>query len=215
MQEIFVSDFDGTITRRDFYQILIDNYRGEEGLRLYYQWQSREMTDIDFLNRIFNPLNLSEAALREIIASIPLDETAFPFFEWFRRTRGPVYIVSAGCDYYIRQILEFHHCSDIPLLANPGYYREGGLYMQPDTQSPWYHSIHGIDKGRFVQSLSQPGSRVLFAGDSRPDREAARSADLTFAVRDSQLAGILDTENHPYLAFSDFDEICSWLEEGR
>ncbi|MFP3361713.1 2,3-diketo-5-methylthio-1-phosphopentane phosphatase, partial [Planococcus sp. SIMBA_143] len=42
----FVSDFDGTISKKDFYWLVIDTYY-PEGKPLYKKWKAGEMQDID------------------------------------------------------------------------------------------------------------------------------------------------------------------------
>ncbi len=212
MENIFISDFDGTITRRDFYWMVIDRYIGSEGIALYHRWQAKEMTDIDFLNRVFNSIGQPEKKILQDISMIPLDESFFSFINWLRGEGDQVHIVSAGCGYYIQAVLQQHGLAEIPVLSNPGYYRDGGIYMETDTASPWYHPVYGVDKGKYVRSFKQPGRTVWFAGDSRPDLDAARSADIAFAIRGSQLAEMMDAGGWDYVPFSDFDEIRQWME---
>lgn len=44
----FVSDFDGTISKQDFYWMVIDKYF-PEGRELFKKWKSGELKDIEFL----------------------------------------------------------------------------------------------------------------------------------------------------------------------
>ena len=37
----FISDFDGTLTNKDFYKMIIDEYLGEEGKELYKAWRRK------------------------------------------------------------------------------------------------------------------------------------------------------------------------------
>ena len=52
----FISDFDGTLTHKDFYQMIIDEYLGEEGKELYKAWRRNEYKDKDFLHKIYDRL---------------------------------------------------------------------------------------------------------------------------------------------------------------
>jgi len=58
---IFISDFDGTISQKDFYWILIDDYIGSKGVEFYHEWKKDKKIGIEFLNTIFSWHKFSEA----------------------------------------------------------------------------------------------------------------------------------------------------------
>jgi 2-hydroxy-3-keto-5-methylthiopentenyl-1-phosphate phosphatase len=72
----FVSDFDGTLTFKDFYHIVIDKYMGDKGRNLYTEWKKTRKTNVEFLNLIFGSLNLTQDELTREILDIPFDRTA-------------------------------------------------------------------------------------------------------------------------------------------
>lgn len=69
----FVSDFDGTITDKDFYHFVIEKYF-EDGRKLYTKWKADDMKDIDFLAAVFGSINQEEEVIIDDIKSIKIDE---------------------------------------------------------------------------------------------------------------------------------------------
>jgi 2-hydroxy-3-keto-5-methylthiopentenyl-1-phosphate phosphatase len=58
----FVSDFDGTITDKDFYHFVIEKYF-EDGRKLYTKWKADDMKDIDFLAAVFGSIRREKSSL--------------------------------------------------------------------------------------------------------------------------------------------------------
>lgn len=221
MRVVFVSDFDGTISLRDFYWIIIDKYLGKEYIDLYRRWQEREIRDVDFLNAVFNNINKDLETVLNDIYSIPIDSKAIDFIKWFTNEVGEFYIVSAGCQYYIDILIEKYGLKEfVKVIANPGYYENGNIYMVPDKTKEYYSEVFGVDKGKAVEMIKSNCDFLFFAGDSRPDYYAAKFADYVFAKH--QLADILRSENIKFFEFSDFGdilnktkEIVSFIREGK
>ncbi len=210
---VFTSDFDGTISLRDFYWIIIDKYLGKEYLDYYKKWQNKEIKDVDFLNMVFNNINKDLDIVIQDIYSIPIDFTAIDFINWWTENIGEFYIISAGCKYYIDILLEKYDIKNkVEVIANPGYYRDGGIFMVPDTGKEYYSEVFGVDKGKAVDMIREKSDFLFFAGDSRPDYHAAQVADFTFAKKDSQLAKMLRDEGFEFFEFEYFSEIRSKVD---
>lgn len=206
MKVIFASDFDGTISLRDFYWIVIDKYLGKEYIDLYVKWQSRKIKDVDFLNMVFNNINQDYETILNDIHSIPIDRKAIEFIYWFTEEVGEFYIISAGCQYYIDILVEKYGLKDkVKVIANPGYYKNGSIYMVPDKTKEYYSETFGVDKGKAVEIIKRDADFLFFAGDSRPDYYAAKVADYIFAKH--QLADILREQNIRFFSFNDFGDI--------
>lgn len=206
MKIVFASDFDGTISLRDFYWIIIDKYLGKDYIELYTRWQNKKMKDVDFLNMVFNNINKDYETVMKDIHSIPIDLNAIEFINWFVENIGDFYIISAGCKYYIDILMEkYNLAGKVNVIANPGYYKDGSIYMVPDTTKEYYSEVFGVDKGKAVEMIKRNSDFLFFAGDSRPDYYASKVADYVFAKH--QLADILRGEGIPFYEFRDFKDI--------
>jgi 2-hydroxy-3-keto-5-methylthiopentenyl-1-phosphate phosphatase len=206
---IFVSDFDGTITERDFYHIVIDTCLGDRGVDLYNRWKQRELRDVDFLATVFQSIGRDETGIIELISSIKLDIYAVEFIKYVRASGGDFAILSAGASYYIEKLLAYHEIQDVQVIANHGVYRENGIKMTADTKSPFYSELFGIDKYRVIQSLRSKYKKIYYAGDSSPDFKAAMAADIVFAK--GELIELLKQSEHDFVPFCNFKEIQRYL----
>lgn len=206
---VFVSDFDGTLTEKDFYQIIIDEYFKEEGAKLYKAWKNNEYKDIDFLGLIYKAINRDEEEILEDILSIPLDIYAKEFIEKVKSSGGDFVVLSAGTSYYIDRIFENKGITGVEVISNEGYYENKGIYLKIDTESPYHSEVYGVDKEKVVKGFKYEYEKVYFAGDSAPDLKAALLADVTFAK--GVLQDLLRDENHPFIPVENFRQIEEYL----
>lgn len=206
----FVSDFDGTISKEDFYIVMMDKYF-PEGRELFKKWKAGELKDIDFLSSIFQSINQDEEQIIEDILNIPIDEYVAEFIKRVQQCGGDFYILSAGTDYYIHHILQKYHVEKVKVFSNKGYYRERNVFMDINPSEWHYSERYGIDKSKVVQKLKEEYEAVYFAGDSEPDTHPARSADLTFAK--SALQDMLKEKKIPFIPVHTFKEIEEYLIE--
>ena len=62
---IFVSDFDGTLTEKDFYKIIMEEYLKEDCKKLYNDWRNKKIKDIDYLGYVFKSIGRNEKEILE------------------------------------------------------------------------------------------------------------------------------------------------------
>jgi 2,3-diketo-5-methylthio-1-phosphopentane phosphatase len=208
---IFVTDFDGTLTKKDFYKILIDRYLPELGKRLYTEWKQNKIKDVDFLGEIFKSANRSENEFFEDIKSIEMDDYFEKFVCEIKNSGGDFLILSAGTSYYIEKLFEYKGIKNIKIISNKGKYENRGIHLLVDKESEFYSEVYGINKASVIKYLKQQYSKVYFAGDSGPDVEASKLADIPFAT--GKLKGMLNSQNISYIPFSNFKEISNYLKK--
>jgi 2-hydroxy-3-keto-5-methylthiopentenyl-1-phosphate phosphatase len=206
---IFVSDFDGTLTERDFYHIVIDTCLGDWGVERYTRWKQGEMRDVDFLAAVFQSIDRDESEIMKLISNIKLDAYAGEFIKQIRASGGDFVVLSAGASYYIEKLFASHGIQDVQVIANTGGYRNRGIKMTPDDQSPFYSELYGIDKYLVVQSLRTKYQKIYYAGDSTPDLKAALAADIAFAK--GELIELLKQNRRDFVPVRSFAEIKTHL----
>jgi 2-hydroxy-3-keto-5-methylthiopentenyl-1-phosphate phosphatase len=210
MKEIlFISDFDGTLTQKDFYKIVLEKYLGEAGQKLKEKWQNGDLTVFEFLESVFKSINRSESEIWETIKEIPFDKYAKTFIEHIKASGMDFLILSAGTNYYIEKYFAEIGIIDIPIIANKGVYKDKGILMLPDPENPFFSEKYGIDKFIAVQKFKNEYQKVFYAGDSKPDLKAAMLTDLVFAK--GQLKNLLMERNHPFIPFDSVVEIEEYL----
>ncbi|WLR60023.1 MtnX-like HAD-IB family phosphatase [Guptibacillus hwajinpoensis] len=206
----FVSDFDGTISKKDFYWLVIETYY-PEGKGLYKKWKAGEMQDIDFLSHVFQSIDQHEEQIIQDILSLPIDEHVPSFIKKVQENGGDFYILSAGTDYYIHHILKHYGIQNVPVFSNKGYYENKNVHLSIDESHKHYSRRYGIDKSKVISDLKEKYEVVYFAGDSEPDSHPANVADLTFAK--DVLQELLKENNVPFVAVESFQQIEDFLHE--
>ena len=204
----FVSDFDGTISKMDFYHLVMKKYF-PEGEALFKQWKAGDMKDIDFLRTVFSSIHQDETQIIEDIHSLEIDDHVPAFIRKVQAHGGDFYILSAGTDYYIRLILEQYGIKGVKVYSNEGYYKEKNVHMNIDPEHPHFSQRYGIDKSKVMTDLKKQYKTIYFAGDSEPDRHAAKVADVTFAMK--ALQRILEESGTPCIEVDDFNDIDHYL----
>ncbi|WP_378953293.1 MtnX-like HAD-IB family phosphatase [Pelosinus sp. sgz500959] len=207
----FVSDFDGTLTKRDFYHIIIDTYLQEWGRPFYEDWKKTRKINVEFLNKIFGAMGKTEEEILAEICRIPLDEHAETFIEKVKKAGGEFYIVSAGTAYYIDLLLAHRHIEGVKVISMAGVYKDGGIEIIPDEESPYFSEVFGVNKAKIIEDLKKEFETVFFAGDSEPDLGAAKGADVAFAK--NELKELLEKEEKEFIAFDNYREIEQYLQD--
>lgn len=205
----FVSDFDGTLTDRDFYHIVMDKYLKDWAWDYYTEWRKTNKINVEFLNKIFGAMDRSEEEIYKDILDIPLDPSAVEFLKKVENNGGDFFILSAGTSYYIEKLLEHKNIKNVTVISMKGVYKNRGLEIIPDTESEFYSEIFGVDKAKVVNMLKGKYERVYFAGDSEPDMEAAKAADCAFAR--NELQELLKKENIPCIPFKQYYEVEQYM----
>ncbi len=205
----FVSDFDGTLTDRDFYHIIMDKYLKDWSWEYYENWKKTKKINVEFLNKIFGAIDRSEEEILEDILELPLDPYAMNFIKKVESCGGDFFILSAGTSYYIKKLLGHFNIKNVTVISMEGVYRNRGIQILPDPENEFYSDVWGIDKAKVILSLKQKYSKVFFAGDSEPDMGAAKAANCAFARNDLQ--ELLSTKNIPFIPFNKFNEVEKYM----
>lgn len=208
---VFVSDFDGTLTEKDFYQMMIDDYLGDAGQTLYKEWRQGLHLDKDFLGKIYSTINREEDEILKDILRIEWDESAHEFIQKVRQCGGEFIILSAGTSYYIERLLKEKGLSDVKVYSNPGIYKDKGIHLQIDKNSLYYSERYGIDKAKVVEDLKKQYTHVYYAGDSAPDILPCKIADMAFAK--GSLQEMLRAENIDFIPIKSFKDVATILTE--
>jgi 2,3-diketo-5-methylthio-1-phosphopentane phosphatase len=213
---VLVSDFDGTMTRNDFFKLVIAELLPPGTPDYWSEYRARTITHFEALRRYFASIRATEEEVLAVVDRMELDPQLPPAVADLGRAGWSVVVTSAGCAWYIDRLLAAAGVT-LEVHSNPGHYEPGrGLVMQMPTDSPFLSQTLGVDKARVVQGYIDAGRTVAFAGDGFPDAEAARlvPAGLRFARAD--LASELTDENEAFHPFETWSDIArSLLNRGR
>lgn len=196
-----VTDFDGTITRRDVADLLLTEFTGDAWLAidaLHPQIGTKETLRREFdLVRATRPQLLAAA---ERLAE--LDPT-FPPFLAFCHERGiPVEIVSEGFDAYLEPLLR-RWGLDLPYRTNHAEFRGDRIALSHPYGDPRCALCGTCKMGRVLE-LRAAGYEVAYVGNGTSDICPALEADLVFAKDDlERLCRAHGREHVPFRDFSD------------
>ncbi|EKE04777.1 MAG: YkrX [uncultured bacterium] len=183
-QKVLISDFDGTISKVDFFYFVIGKFLTESDIQPWLDYQKGKIRHVEALTRIFKKIHLDKDEFHSSILELPIEEGFVDTAKYCHANNIDFYIVSAGADYYINVILEHLQVSNlVKVISNKSCYsKDRGLnILKPDKNNPFYSEEYGISKKLVAESLKSDDNFLIFAGDGRPDIEAARFANKVFA----------------------------------
>lgn len=205
-------DFDGTVTRGDVTDILIESF-GDAGCEiLEAAWKRGDIGSRVCMEGQVALLAMTQRQLDQALDAIHIDP-AFPAFVHAARALGiEVQVVSDGLDYSIRRILSRHGLNDLPVFANALQALSAGRWALtfPFARDDCAAASGHCKCGR-VAAARQRAQKVLVIGDGNSDFCVAARADKVWA-RD-RLIQHCERQGLPFQAFSSFDEARAWLPD--
>ncbi len=207
---LLVSDFDGTITQYDFYDLVCQAFPEIAG-DYWHQYERGEITHFEALRRIFAGIRTEESALLDIINRMVIEPHLKESVEKLQQCRWQVVIASAGCDWYIHRLLHPLNVA-IPVYSNPGeFYPSQGLLMRLPTDSPFFSQELGINKVAIVRDALSKYPAVAYAGDGRPDLAPALLVPPHRRFAKSWLARKLTEIDEGFIPFNRWADVAHQL----
>lgn len=209
---VLISDFDGTISKNDFFRHVTQNLLSDEDMEPWERYKAGEITHVKALSLIFSKIKMSKDKFNEFIDTIKIEEYFIPTVNLCIKKNIDFYVISAGADYYIKRLLNnLDVYSKVKMIANPSCFSEEiGLQMQPPSiNADYYDANLGVSKKYFVQKLKQEGYFVIFAGDGTPDIEAAAVADKVFAK--DYLITLCENKKLNYTSYTSYADIYHYI----
>jgi 2-hydroxy-3-keto-5-methylthiopentenyl-1-phosphate phosphatase len=97
-QKILVSDFDGTMTQHDFYQLAVESLLPPETPDYWIDYRAGAITHFEALRRYFAAICASEEDVLRVVARMQLDPGLGPAVRALRAAGWDVVVTSAGVD---------------------------------------------------------------------------------------------------------------------
>lgn len=210
---IFVTDFDGTVTSRDFYLLVARQYTPTTAPSYWDQYARGQLTHFEAMRGFFSHAPTDPASLERLLEETDPDPELGPSIQKLQHRGWEIVFASAGSDWYIYRILERAGVQNVRVWSNPGTIEDGrGLHIRLPEDSPFYSPEVGVDKAAIVRDALSRADIVAFAGDGPPDLEPALLVppDLRFAK--GWLATELERRREPFRAFDRWSEIARVLE---
>jgi 2,3-diketo-5-methylthio-1-phosphopentane phosphatase len=211
---VLVSDFDGTMTAHDFYSLAVARLLTPGDLAPWKDYLAGRMTHFAALRAIFSRLRAPLGEILAVVDDMGLDPGLAESVARLRAAGWEVVVASAGCGWYIRELLD-RAGVQLTVYANPGQYLPGGpLVMDAPAPSPFTCLETGVDKAAVVRDALDRVGTVAFAGDGFADLPAALLVppDRRFARGD--LAGALLERGQGFRPFGSWSAVAQALLAG-
>ncbi|WP_435018648.1 HAD-IB family phosphatase [Tundrisphaera sp. TA3] len=210
---ILVSDFDGTITRRDFFDLVRTGLLPAGSPDHWGDYQAGRITHFDALKNIFAEAAVGEARLIETADKMQPDPDLADEVAALAEAGWRVIVASAGCDWYIRRHLKAAGVDEvIQLHANPGRVEGDRLVMErPPAGAPFYSHEVGVDKVGIVRAALAGGGTVAFSGDGMPDLPPALLVPAQWRFARGTLAEELRKRGEGFRPFERWSEVARAL----
>src|SRR3954464_11858305 len=104
-RHLLVTDFDGTLTGRDFFWLVVETFAPAHLERHWQAFMEKRITHFEALSGIFATLPVSEQAMADLLARAELEPDLAGCLARLDRAGWDVTVVSAGCAWYIERIL--------------------------------------------------------------------------------------------------------------
>ena len=211
---ILVSDFDGTMTKFDFFDLARRDLPSAADHDFWQDYVDGRITHFEALAGIFASIRTDGPTLEDLVNRMELDPALPDAVARLRAAGWEIVVASAGCDWYIRRLLSKAGV-ELEVHANPGVFApETGLVLTLPEQSPYFKRETGIDKPAIVRAALARDPNAVFAGDGRPDLAPASlvKPDRRFAT--GWLAHHLRKTGDSFHPFETWSQIAdSLLEE--
>jgi len=210
-RKVLVSDFDGTMTRYDFFKLAVEQLLPLEGPDFWSEYRAGQITHFEALRRYFAEIRATEAQVLAVVDQMELDPALPQAVAEVQQAGWTVLVTSAGCDWYIHRLLA-QAGVDLEVHANPGRFVPGlGLQMELPVGSPFLSPNLGVDKARIVRCHLEQGRTVAFAGDGFPDEEAALLVPGRLRFARNDLADVLTHKGEPFQPFDRWSQVVRYL----
>lgn len=201
-----ICDFDGTISRRDTTDLVLEHLADPAWRALEEDWLAGRITAAACMRSQVALIGGSEVSLNALLDTVELDPGFVAFVAWCEAHAVPLSIVSDGVDHFISRILTRHDLGDIPVVANhlvgaPGAWR---------LEQPWGREGCAAGSGvckcaAAAAGLDAGNPTTVFVGDGRSDFCVSGRADLLFAK--AALADYAAARAQPFVAFETFADV--------
>jgi len=207
-----LTDFDGTITRTDVAEDILEEFAPPEWWEIEELHRARKIGTRETMVRQFALVRAREDdLLRFVDEHARLDESFPDFVAYCKDQDVRLEIVSEGLDFYLQFLLEKWGI-DVPVRTNRTTFEDGHVritYPYADATC----NLCGTCKLLRLFELRTHGYKVAYVGDGHSDLCPAVEADLVFAKK--ELADLCREEAIEFIPFDTFSDVRRGLDAWR
>ncbi len=211
MKILIVSDFDGTINKKDLgeeFGKIVDSYSD-----LKEKFINNTLSVPDIYRRLLDVEGMSFKVIRDFyVERAIIDEHFIHFLDFINGKKISHIIVSDGFDLLIEDALVYNNIKDdICVFANIMRDDGGKVFMD----FPFWDNecaFSGVCKKRIIRAFRPYFDRIIYIGNGYSDIDAVPEADIVFAR--SMLKSYCNENKIPSLWYGNYGDIIKKLDRG-
>jgi 2-hydroxy-3-keto-5-methylthiopentenyl-1-phosphate phosphatase len=209
---VVLCDFDGTITSFDTADYVLRRFADGDWEQFDQLLGEGKISLEECMISQFNLVHVPEATIIDELQKVACIRQGFPELVLFcHRNDIPFYIVSAGMDFVI-----YHYLDKLGLQSMIKMH-SGTSFFDGRKINFSFPQIVNLESKSFkddlVKSFQRQAVKVAYIGDGLSDLDAARLANIRFAVSGMRLDRTLTEEGLDHESFEDFAEVERGLKE--
>jgi 2,3-diketo-5-methylthio-1-phosphopentane phosphatase len=188
LKPVVFLDFDGTVSRVDVVDAILDRYADPAWERIEREWKEGRIGSRACLAGQLAVVRATQAEVDALLDAVQIDAGFLPLLDACAAEGIRSHIISDGFDYCIARILRQVPPSHQRLAAGIPVYSS---HLEPDPPDRWTTGFRHMEsecehgcatcKPAVMAAVNPSGAPSIFVGDGLSDRYAAASADVVFA----------------------------------
>lgn len=208
MKKVFLVDFDGTVTKIDTVDLMVNKF-AKDGWQYYEElWEKGEMSTEECAIETLKLMEMNEKKILDLLYTIEIDDYFLEFLNFCKVKNYEVVIVSDGYDFNIKAIMD-KYGFNVEFYSNKLWFDKGEIKVDFPYKSKDCNKC-GMCKLEVLNRYKNERYYVVYIGDGYSDICVVKYADEVFAK------GILEKyckENDiPYISFKNFGDIIEKLK---
>jgi len=169
-------DFDGTITRSDTVDAILEQFALRQWMDVEAEWAAGKIGSRECLAQQAEFLRVTPGELDAFIDGIAVDEDVVPFFADCLKMGAEVSVVSDGFDWVVRRVLARMGLRGVPIIANRLVHAGDDRWT---VRFP--HAAANCGSGVCKCSVVASQAHRVHIGDGRSDACVSDVCDVVFA----------------------------------
>ena len=211
---ILFLDFDGTISKRDVTDVILEQYANEAWQAAETAWLDGRIGSRACLSEQMSLVQATRSQLHALLDAIEIDEGLSTLLDLCNACNVAAHIISDGFDYCITRILARGVNGQRSTIKSICASHLELSKLPWRTEFPFFRQscAHGCAtcKPAVMRLLNPKNAPVIFVGDGFSDRYAVECADLVFAKND--LARYCADNSIEHIAYTTLSEVATRME---
>ncbi|MEY4342430.1 MAG: hypothetical protein RL736_223 [Pseudomonadota bacterium] len=211
-----ICDFDGTISKNDTFDQLLERYADPQWQNIEADWLNGKIGTGECMSKQMALVNVEKAELDDFLSRIQIDINFIRFVKFCRNLNIEISIASDGVDYLIKSILKNYKLDFLKFSSNKLVFKDNNKYqLEFKKKSDLCDSGSMVCKCSIVQA-EKGNKKIIYVGDGYSDLCVSNHVDLVIA-KSTLLAHCVKNQlpHYPFYDFSDVQSIVKNLIKNK